>query len=179
MNAILAVDGLSAAYSKQNDLIFWCPKDLQHFKNMTSQGDDPTVVMGSKTWFSLPKRPLPNRRNIVLSTREIELEEADVMTLDHLQEQNHTDYWMIGGAEMLKKCIDLELIDHLYISIITPQDPSFMLSGDSYDIEVNWLFDELDDESKWDFEYINMVSDTCKKNNIDVIINFIEAKKRY
>ena len=51
----------------QNDLLFYLPNDLKHFKELTTNH---TVLMGRKTYESLPKGALPNRRNIVLSSKK-------------------------------------------------------------------------------------------------------------
>ena len=48
------------------------PEDLKNFKKITSNA---TIIMGRKTWDSLPVKPLPNRRNIVLSkTKNLNIE---------------------------------------------------------------------------------------------------------
>ena len=44
------------------------PVDLQNFKKLTLNA---TIVMGRKTWESLPIKPLPKRRNIVLSSKKV------------------------------------------------------------------------------------------------------------
>lgn len=49
---------------RNNDLLWHIPEDLKRFKRITT---GKTVIMGKKTWESLPKRPLPNRRNIVIT----------------------------------------------------------------------------------------------------------------
>ena len=49
---------------RQGDLLCHLPNDLRHFKQITSGC---TVIMGKRTFFSLPKHPLPNRRNIVIT----------------------------------------------------------------------------------------------------------------
>lgn len=47
------------------DTIPWkCPEDMTHFKELTT---GQTIVMGTNTWRSLPRKPLPNRKNIVMS----------------------------------------------------------------------------------------------------------------
>ena len=43
-------------------------EDLKNFKKITSNS---TIIMGRKTWDSLPKKPLPNRENIVMSSSNI------------------------------------------------------------------------------------------------------------
>ena len=47
---------------KDNQLLYWLPNDLKRFKALTTGH---TVIMGRKTFDSLPKGALPNRRNIV------------------------------------------------------------------------------------------------------------------
>ena len=66
LNLIVAI-AENNAIGKAGDLLCHMPSDLQYFKKQTSGC---TVIMGERTFFSLPKHPLPNRRNIVLSDRE-------------------------------------------------------------------------------------------------------------
>ena len=47
-----------------NELLWRIPADMKRFKNLTLGN---TVIMGKKTWESLPKRPLPGRNNIVIT----------------------------------------------------------------------------------------------------------------
>ena len=51
----------------ENKLLYWLPNDLKRFKALTTGH---TIIMGRKTFESLPKGALPNRRNIVLSPGE-------------------------------------------------------------------------------------------------------------
>ena len=51
---------------KDGKLPWHISEDLINFKKITSNN---TIIMGRKTWESLPKKPLPNRRNIVLSSK--------------------------------------------------------------------------------------------------------------
>lgn len=78
------------------------PEDLAFFRRVTL---DHPVIMGRRTWESLPDRfrPLPGRRNIVLSrTRGLRLEGATVATdAAHALELAGTgDAWVIGGAQV-------------------------------------------------------------------------------
>ena len=67
MLSIIVAISENYAIGKAGDLLCHLPNDLKHFKELTTGA---TVVMGKKTFFSLPRRPLPNRRNIVL-TRDL------------------------------------------------------------------------------------------------------------
>ena len=50
---------------KNNSIPWNLPKDLKHFKDIT---ENSFVIMGRNTWNSLPKKPLPNRINIIISS---------------------------------------------------------------------------------------------------------------
>jgi dihydrofolate reductase len=77
------------------------PEDLAHFRALTRGA---TVVMGRATWESLPERfrPLPGRRNVVLSRRAgYEAAGADVRTsLPEALADAGGPVWIIGGAEV-------------------------------------------------------------------------------
>lgn len=64
MISIIVAVADNYAIGKQGDLLCHMPSDLKHFKAITSGHP---VIMGERTYYSLPKRPLPNRRNIVLT----------------------------------------------------------------------------------------------------------------
>ena len=66
MISIIAAVDRHMAIGYENKLLFWLPNDLKRFKALTTGN---TIIMGRKTFESLPKGVLPNRRNIVLSTR--------------------------------------------------------------------------------------------------------------
>jgi dihydrofolate reductase len=68
--------------------------DMRRFKRLTV---GTTVIMGRLTWASLPKKPLPERRNIVLSNQAL----SDVECFPTLEAALATcsgDVWVIGGA---------------------------------------------------------------------------------
>ena len=75
--------------------------DLQHFKNLTI---NQTVIMGRKTWESLPIKPLPNRVNIVL-TSDVDYQVPEgvqvIQSLEGLEVT--TEYlYFIGGTKVLE-----------------------------------------------------------------------------
>ena len=66
-----------------NNQIPWkCPEDLKFFKEMTNNN---IVIMGRKTWESLPNKPLKNRINIVLSRNKIENLPENTYHFDNLE----------------------------------------------------------------------------------------------
>jgi len=101
----------------KNNTLPW-PKnseDLEWFKQCTVNG---TVVMGRKTWDSLPFKPLRKRHNIVISNTMKASRDVEVITSENLvgklksiEDQN---VWIIGGASLLTSCIDI--VDELWLN---------------------------------------------------------------
>jgi len=92
--------------------------DLKWFKNCTT---GMPVIMGRRTWDSLPIKPLPNRDNYVLSRSfpfdapgAINLEPNPVKQIIELG--NKQDIWIIGGAQILNSCVSI--IDEFWLSRI-------------------------------------------------------------
>lgn len=95
---------------KDNRLPWHIPEDMAHFKQLT-QGCP--VVMGRKTWDSLPPRfrPLPGRTNIVV-TRQGDWQADGAVRAANLQDalqQATTDQtvWVIGGAQIYAEALPL------------------------------------------------------------------------
>lgn len=108
INLIYARDR-SHGIGKNNVMPWHVPEDFKYFKHMTA-GE--TIVMGRKTWDSLPLKPLPYRRNVVLSRHERE----DVETVNSLEELKALAHervvWVIGGAELFSAMVT----DATYVS---------------------------------------------------------------
>lgn len=108
MNFIVAVSE-NYAIGKDNDMLFNLPSDLKYFKETTL---NKVVVMGRKTYYSLPKRPLKNRTNIVLSSNENFKEEGVIIVhsfeelFEELKKYNTDDVFIIGGATLYNKLMD-------------------------------------------------------------------------
>ena len=64
MISIIVAIAENNAIGFENKLLYWLPNDLKRFKGLTTGN---TIIMGRKTFESLPKGALPNRRNIVIS----------------------------------------------------------------------------------------------------------------
>lgn len=100
MNAIFAVDAFGG-FGTGDDMPWpTCREDLQRFKRLTSGH---TVVMGSGTWNSNMPKPLPHRRNTVLSTKLVDNRCEVYNTVEALLEAiGHSDnVWVIGGESVL------------------------------------------------------------------------------
>ena len=98
MISIIAAVDRKRGIGYQNRLLFWLPNDLKRFKALTTGN---TIIMGRKTFESLPKGALPNRRNVVLSTqKDLICPDAEVFSsleeaLNSCQPDEHV--YIIGG----------------------------------------------------------------------------------
>ena len=75
MITIIAALARNNAIGCDNKLLYWLPNDLKRFKALTTGH---TIIMGRRTFESLPKGALPNRRNVVLSRSLSGAEGAEV-----------------------------------------------------------------------------------------------------
>jgi len=73
------------------------PAELKHFSQLTKNS---TVVMGRKTWESLPTKPLLSRNNIVLSSTFTDAEGATVVANPFELLKEREDFWVIGGCQL-------------------------------------------------------------------------------
>lgn len=135
---------------KNGTLPWHLPEDLRHFKKVTSGH---AVLMGRKTWESLPEkfRPLPNRKNIVI-TRNAQYEVPDGVelhtSLDEAITANTSETLMIiGGGEIFKQT--LSICDKLYITHVAQT-----VDGDAFYPEIDphiWKETERSDHDGYSF----------------------------
>ncbi len=121
MISIIAAIGNNNELGKKNTLLWDMPADMKHFRE-TTKGH--TVIMGQKTFESIG-RPLPNRKNIVL-TRDssfkaegVEISKSLEETLDSFK-NSYEEVFVIGGAQIYKQ--SLEQADRLYITHVNMTD---------------------------------------------------------
>ena len=130
--SIIAAVDRRMAIGFQNKLLFWLPNDLKRFKALTTGN---TIIMGRKTFESLPKGALPNRRNVVLSTRPdtvcpgAEVFPSLEVALQSCKEDEHV--YIIGGASVYRQA--LTLADELCLTEIDSTAPE----ADAYFPEVS------------------------------------------
>lgn len=122
MISIIAAVAKNRAIGYKNKLLYWLPNDLKRFKTLTTGH---TIIMGRKTFESLPKGALPNRRNVVLSRSEKEFPGCEVFpslkeALKHCQPDE--DVFIIGGASVYSQA--MTVADRLCLTEIddTPAD---------------------------------------------------------
>ena len=115
--ALIAAVAANGIIGRNGTLPWRLSADLKHFKTLTS---GKRIVMGRRTWESLPK-PLPNREHVVVSSQSLLLPEgvlAVVSLAEALALPPHADQqvFVIGGNAMYREA--LPLADDLYLTEI-------------------------------------------------------------
>jgi len=129
---------------KDNQLPRHYSEDLKHFKEITSNH---VVVMGYNTYLSIGK-PLPNRRNVILSFEKVEGLECylsiDEM-LKQLESEGIQEIFIIGGASIYKQF--LPLANYIYLTEIKKDyegDTFFPVFEDEFDEVSREVHEEMD-----------------------------------
>lgn len=149
ISLIAAIGANNRALGKDNQLLWHIPDDLKRFKEITNGHP---VIMGRKTWESLPEkfRPLPGRLNIVV-TRQEEYEASGAEVCNSLEDairiasENETnEIFVIGGGELYKEA--LPFAHKLYLTLIDDEK-----DGDVFFPEYEHTFTKKTFEEEHDF----------------------------
>ena len=137
ISAIVAVDN-NWGIGFNGDLLEHIPEDLKMFKQLTLGH---TVVMGRKTWNSLPKAPLPKRSNIVISNAQPLIIDKNTLRLPledviEFLEYTNDEVFIIGGGAIYKEL--LPFCNRVYVTKIFKDHPNI----DTY-------FPNLDEMDDW------------------------------
>jgi dihydrofolate reductase len=107
----------------KNELLWHIPDDLKRFKKLTF---GKTIIMGKKTWESLPVKPLPGRKNIVITDDPLEKIESSITAYsieDAISRCGESDeIFIIGGGSIYTQF--MPVADKLYITQIHKNAPA-------------------------------------------------------
>ena len=130
------------AIGNNNELLWHIPTDLKRFKKLTSGHQ---VLMGKRTWESLPIKPLPNRENIVLTDIPGEVIEGCTMAYsidDALSKmKDNEECFIMGGGMIYRQFMDKA--NKLYITHVHKN-----FEADTFFPEINYNDWELIEEEK-------------------------------
>lgn len=149
MTLIYVTDN-DCAIGRGNALLCRLPADMKRFREKTTGG---TVIMGRRTWESFPKRPLPDRENIVLSHSVRELDGARVFpsvetALEYVCGRENV--FVIGGAEIYR-----QLLPYCDEALVTRVYESF--GGDVF-------LEDIGDNPDWELMETSSILETeCRK----------------
>jgi dihydrofolate reductase len=151
MNVIFACDE-AGGIGLNGKLPWHIPADLARFRQLTTGG---TVVMGRKTFESIG-RPLPNRRNVVLSTSGACIAGADavytsfdaMVTAEMLDvnvtcDRPSSPLWIIGGGALIQKALAHPLCKNVHVTLIkgTYGCDAFVDMAPLYQPDSSWRWD--------------------------------------
>lgn len=153
MITIVVAMGKNREIGVDNQLLWHLPKDLKHFKELTSGHP---IIMGRKTYESIGK-PLPNRTNIVISGKNDWFEEG-ILIVGSIKEalkfakKIDENVFVIGGGTIYEQTIDLA--DQLEITLVDAT-----LEADTYFPKIDekiWqktqeTYHEKDEKNQYDF----------------------------
>lgn len=122
---VVAMEAHQQGIGWHNRLPWHYPEDLAYFKRLTQTappGRQNAIIMGRKTWESLPKKPLPNRFNIVISTQLSDPHVTVAKSLEHAlglaSMGNAYRTFVMGGALVYEVAIAHHRLDDIYITRI-------------------------------------------------------------
>ena len=156
--SIIAAVAENGAIGYQNKLIYWLPNDLKRFRILTTGN---TIIMGRKTFESLPKGALPNRRNIVLTRHKANFENAECYpsleeALNACKDDNHI--YIIGGNSVYQQA--LKYADELCLTLIkdTPEkaDAFFPPYKDEWK-EISREDHGIDEKHQYEYSFVDYI----------------------
>lgn len=137
----------------ENQLLWHLPKDLKHFKDLTSGHP---IIMGRKTYESIGK-PLPNRTNIVVSRKKDWFEEG-ILIVGSLKEaikfakKIDEEVFVIGGGNIYEQTMDI--VDKLEVTLVKADleaDTFFPKIDEKIWKKTNEICHEKDEKNGYDF----------------------------
>ena len=156
--AIIVAYAHHCVIGKNGSLPWRLSADLAHFKTLTL---GKPIVMGRTTWASLPLKPLPGRRNIVLSRNQrFNPDRAEVaISISELETMlgNDEECMVIGGAQIYREFLDL--VETIYLTEVNAE-----IDGDTYFpslIPTQWIKTKVgdhqaDDRNDYDIDFFTL-----------------------
>lgn len=153
MTTIVVAMGEKNEIGFENQLLWHLPKDLKHFKDLTSGHP---VIMGRKTYESIGK-PLPNRTNIVVSRKKDWFEEG-ILIVGSLKEamkfakKIDEEVFIIGGGNIYEQTMDM--VDKLEVTLVKADleaDTFFPKIDEKIWKKTNEICYEKDEKNGYDF----------------------------
>lgn len=161
MNAIAAVS-LDWGIGKDNDLLFHIGEDMKRFRALTTGG---TVIMGRKTLDSMPGgKPLPRRRNIVLTRQEdfaregVEVARSQEEVLRLTAGEDPEKVWVIGGGEIYRQLLPYCRLCWLTRVYARPESAVFFPDLDTLPQWQVLRSGAIVSDGTWDYQFIEYIN---------------------
>ena len=136
--SIIVASTLEYGIGFENKLCWNIPEEMKNFRNITlncfRKNTKNCIIMGKNTWYSLPKRPLKDRINVIISLNDYDKIEKEIFGMEDVRVFKTIDdaliyidndpiiesCFIIGGAQLYNNCLEkyLKYIKAIYWSII-------------------------------------------------------------
>jgi dihydrofolate reductase len=153
MITLIVAMGKNREIGKENQLLWHLPKDLKHFKELTSGYP---IIMGRKTYESIGK-PLPNRTNIVISRKNDWFEEG-ILIVGSIKEavkfakKIDEEVFIIGGGNIYEQTIDLaDKLEVTLVDAVLDADTFFPKINEKVWQKTNEERHQKDEKNEFDF----------------------------
>ncbi|MGN1412198.1 MAG: dihydrofolate reductase [Oscillospiraceae bacterium] len=159
MNLIACIDK-NLGIGLKGNLLYNIPQDMEYFKTKTY---GKTVIMGSKTYQSLRVKPLPNRRNIVLSKSlsipDIEVCKSKIEVLELIKDTPKNDIYIIGGNNIYETFLDVTSM--AYITKVYSSSMADVFFPIDFENSPNWIL--LEKSKIYEYQGLKYSFNTYKK----------------
>ena len=136
--SIIVASTLEYGIGFENKLCWNIPEEMKYFRNITlncfRKNTKNCIIMGKNTWYSLPKAPLKDRINVIISLNDYDKIEKEISGMEDVRVFKTIDdaliyidndpiietCFIIGGAQLYNNCLEkyLKYIKAIYWSII-------------------------------------------------------------
>ena len=153
MITLIVAMGKNREIGKENQLLWHLPKDLKHFKELTSGHP---IIMGRKTYESIGK-PLPNRTNIVISRKNDWFEEG-ILIVGSIKEavkfakKIDEEVFVLGGGNIYEQTIDFaDKLEVTLVDAVLDADTFFPKINEKVWQKTNEERHQKDEKNEFDF----------------------------
>ena len=137
---VVAFESETGAIGYNGELYHHMKADMIHFRQLTTKsalGKHNLLVMGRKTWDSIPNKPLAKRENLVLTNRSISgiICKTDVLDVFNWGISNHLELdnmYVIGGGKVYKDFLEANLVDEIVATVYTKKDANLEKPADTF-----------------------------------------------
>jgi dihydrofolate reductase len=162
MLSIIVATDTNGGIGKGNKLLFHIKEDMKRFKELTTGH---TIIMGRKTYESLPNGGLPNRHNIILTRddnffidynicKEIITVVSDINTFIDMYKDSEKEVFVIGGGEIYKQL--LPYCNKIYLTKVVGEyeaDAFFNFNANEWEVTY-W---SLKSDSEYKYEFLDLI----------------------
>lgn len=154
ITAIVCIGPKGLIGTPKNIMPWYSRKDFFHFVHHTKHKP---CIFGANTFFNMPLHPLPNRLNVVVSSRYHKITRGEYLCAPNVQDalkhlKDYPEIMICGGSKLYSYCFDYNYLDRFILTtlyspelkqIATNKDNIFLPEYILNDLEQNWIKSEI------------------------------------